>query len=109
MEGARHGRRRAKKKPATTEGARARSLRAITPQEAKASMVIKMRIEEASAKVRDAGVGDEDEDLGLPIWAGVIPVETVLRAAGHLTDGPRLRLYRTEADALRAAPTWQGA
>jgi SulP family sulfate permease len=35
-----------------------------------------------------------------------LPVETVLRAAGHLTDGPRLRLYRTEADALRAAPTW---
>lgn len=66
---------------------RARSLRAITPQEAKATMVIKMRIEEASAKVRDAGVGDEDEDLGLPIWAGVIPVETVIRAA---TDSPHL-------------------
>ena len=49
--------------------------------------VPKMRIEEASAKVRDAGVGDEDEDLGLPIWAGVIPVETVIRAA---TDSPHL-------------------
>ena len=71
---------------------RARSLRAITPQEAKATMVIKMRIEEASAKVRDAGVGDEDEDLGLPIWAGVIPVETVIRAATdktHTAGSPR--------------------
>lgn len=35
-----------------------------------------------------------------------LPVETVLRTAGHLNDGPRLRLYRTEADMLRAAPDW---
>jgi len=37
-----------------------------------------------------------------------LPVETALRTAGHLTDGPMLRLYRTEADALRAAPSWSG-
>ncbi|MDZ4188560.1 MAG: SulP family inorganic anion transporter [Hydrogenophaga sp.] len=35
-----------------------------------------------------------------------LPVETVLRTAGHLSEGPRLRLYRTEAEALRAAPSW---
>jgi sulfate permease, SulP family len=35
-----------------------------------------------------------------------LPVETVLRTAGHLSEGPRLRLYRTEADMLRAAPDW---
>ncbi len=32
-----------------------------------------------------------------------LPVENVLRLAGHLDDGPRLHLYRTEADGLRAA------
>jgi SulP family sulfate permease len=31
-----------------------------------------------------------------------LPVETLLRTAGHLQDGPGLRLYRTEAEALRA-------
>ena len=38
-----------------------------------------------------------------------LPVETVLRTAGHLREGPRLRLYRTEADALRAVPDWSEA
>ena len=31
-----------------------------------------------------------------------LPVETVLRNAGELPDKPRLRLYRTDADALAA-------
>jgi hypothetical protein len=30
-------------------------------------------------------------------------VENVLRLAGHLDEGPRLHLYRTEAEGLRAA------
>lgn len=38
-----------------------------------------------------------------------LPVETVLRTAGHLSEGPRLRLYRTEAEALRAVPDWSEA
>ncbi len=33
-----------------------------------------MPIDEASAKVRDGGAIDAPEDIGLPIWAGVIPV-----------------------------------
>nr|WP_328700397.1 sodium-independent anion transporter [Caenimonas soli] len=31
-----------------------------------------------------------------------LPVEMVLRRAGALSEQPQLRLYRTEADALRA-------
>lgn len=60
---------------------RSASLRPITAQETKATTVIGMRIEQASAKVRAAGVGDEPEDLELPIWAGVIPLRTVIGAA----------------------------
>ncbi|MEY4978903.1 MAG: hypothetical protein RLZZ352_1173 [Pseudomonadota bacterium] len=37
-----------------------------------------------------------------------LPVENMLRTAGHLSDGPDLRLYRTEAEALQAAPQWVG-
>jgi nitroimidazol reductase NimA-like FMN-containing flavoprotein (pyridoxamine 5'-phosphate oxidase superfamily) len=55
-------------------------LRATLPQEVKATMVVGMLIEEASAKVNHYGVRDEDDDYALPIWAGVIPVTTVLGA-----------------------------
>jgi hypothetical protein len=39
--------------------------------------VIRMEIEEASAKVRVGDPGDEPEDIALDYWAGVIPIETV--------------------------------
>ena len=34
-------------------------------------------LNEASAKIRAAGVADDEEDYALPIWAGVIPMRTV--------------------------------
>ena len=60
---------------------RAATLRTATAQEIKATTVISMVIEEASAKVRAKGVGDEPEALDLPIWAGVIPLRTVIGEA----------------------------
>lgn len=60
---------------------RSETLRPISVQEAKATTVIGMRIEEASAKVRAKGVGDDEEDYGHPVWAGVIPVRMVVGAA----------------------------
>lgn len=59
---------------------RSADLRDIDPQEAKATMVVGMRIEDASAKIRAKGVGDDPADLDTPVWAGVIPVETRLAA-----------------------------
>lgn len=52
-------------------------LRPISPQEIKATQVIWMPIDEASMKVRTGGPADNQEDLSVPIWAGVIPVRTV--------------------------------
>lgn len=51
-------------------------LRPATTQELKATTVLGMPIEEASAKVRTGPPGDDEEDYALPIWAGVIPVRT---------------------------------
>jgi nitroimidazol reductase NimA-like FMN-containing flavoprotein (pyridoxamine 5'-phosphate oxidase superfamily) len=62
-------------------------LRPIERQEIKATMVVGMEIEEASAKMRAAGVGDDEDDYALPIWAGVIPVCTVI---GQFETCPRL-------------------
>ena len=59
---------------------RTASLRQSTKQEIKASAVIAMEIEQASAKIRTKGVADDDEDYALPIYAERIPVRTVLGA-----------------------------
>ncbi len=57
---------------------RAAALRPMAPQEFKATAVIVMPIEQASAKVRAKGVGDDEADLGHPVWAGIIPLSTVI-------------------------------
>lgn len=60
---------------------RAATLRPASVQELKATAVIAMPIEEAVAKARAKGVGDDEEDYGHPVWAGVLPVTTVIGAA----------------------------
>ncbi|MEO8650241.1 MAG: pyridoxamine 5'-phosphate oxidase family protein [Acidobacteriota bacterium] len=45
-----------------------------TDLELKATTVLKLPIDEASAKVREGGPIDEEEDYDLDIWAGVIPL-----------------------------------
>ena len=45
--------------------------------EIRTTRVMALPIEEASAKVRTGPPKDDAEDLELPIWAGVIPFETV--------------------------------
>lgn len=66
---------------------RTASLRQSTAQEIKATSVVAMEIEQASAKIRSKGVADDDEDYELPIYAERIPVRTVL---GKPEPCPRL-------------------
>jgi nitroimidazol reductase NimA-like FMN-containing flavoprotein (pyridoxamine 5'-phosphate oxidase superfamily) len=65
-----------------------RDVRPPSENEIKATAVIEMRIDEASAKVRAGGPVDDDEDHSLAAWAGVIPLE--LRAEAPQAD-PLLR------------------
>ena len=53
-------------------------LRPATAQEIKATTVLSMEIDEGAAKIRTGPPGDDEEDYALPIWAGVIPVRTVV-------------------------------
>jgi len=46
-----------------------------TPQEMKATLVVSIPIDSASAKVRTGGPVDDDEDYALDVWAGVVPIE----------------------------------
>jgi uncharacterized protein len=47
-------------------------------RELKGTSVLALPIEEASAKVRTGGPIDDEEDYGLPVWAGVVPMHTSL-------------------------------
>jgi nitroimidazol reductase NimA-like FMN-containing flavoprotein (pyridoxamine 5'-phosphate oxidase superfamily) len=48
-----------------------------TEQELKATTVLALSLEEVSAKVRTGGPVDDEADYNLPVWAGVLPLETV--------------------------------
>ena len=45
--------------------------------ELRQTTVMAIPLDEASAKVRTGGPRDEDEDYGLPVWAGVVPLSLV--------------------------------
>ena len=56
--------------------------------ELKATRVLRLPIEEASAKVRSGPPVDDEEDYELPYWAGVLPMR--LEIGAPIAD-PRLR------------------
>ena len=66
---------------------RAATLRQSTALELKATTVIGMTIEQASGKIRAKGVGDEEADYALPIYAARFPVSMVV---GEVEPCPRL-------------------
>ncbi len=43
-------------------------------QELKATTVLRLPLDEASAKVRTGGPLDEEADYELPVWAGSVPL-----------------------------------
>lgn len=47
-----------------------------TQKELNVTSVIKIEIEEASAKIREGDPIDDDKDYDLDFWAGVLPIET---------------------------------
>jgi uncharacterized protein len=65
-------------------------------KELKATLVLRVPIEEFSAKIRQGPPIDDEEDYAFPTWAGVIPLEMV---AGTPTNDPKL-------DSTRAVPDY---
>lgn len=65
-------------------------LRESLEKEVKMTGVIELQIESASAKVSTGMPEDEDEDYAIPVWAGVLPLEsrfTTLQSDERLIDG----------------------
>lgn len=67
--------------------ARWNEVRPPNPQELNATLVLSLRLDEASAKVRTGPPVDDEEDYLLPVWAGVIPLAV---NAGEVVPDPRL-------------------
>ena len=55
-------------------------VREPTEQELKATTVLRIELEEVSAKVRTGPPIDDEEDYNLPVWAGVLPLRVVADA-----------------------------
>ena len=64
------------------------AIRPPTRQELKATRVLALPLDEASAKIRTGPPLDEDEDLDRDVWAGVVPLELV---PGAPVPDPRMR------------------
>lgn len=63
---------------------RSRLIRQPNTQELKATTMMGMEIEHASAKIRDKHVADDEEDYaGVPAWSALYPVQQVIGAASE--------------------------
>ena len=78
---------------------RVEQIRPMTDAELKQTAVVRISLEAASAKVRSGPPGDDEEDYALPIWAGVLPVRTVI---GEPESDPRLSDGVEVPEAVRA-------
>lgn len=63
-------------------------VRAPNQKELNVTKVLSFKITEGSAKIRNEGVGDDEEDYALDIWAGLVPIE---RHYGKAIDDERLK------------------
>lgn len=66
------------------------SLRPMTDQEVKATAILSLPLTEASAKISASGPGETDpeEDKAWPVWAGLLPIQTVMGAPIPAPDLP---------------------
>ncbi|NOI76044.1 pyridoxamine 5'-phosphate oxidase family protein [Vibrio coralliilyticus] len=71
---------------------RTEQVRLSSDRELAATMVLKMPLSEASVKISRFGVNDDESDLDLPVWAGVLPYRTIVgplepvEASKHLEE-----------------------
>lgn len=65
-------------------------LRPVTEPELRQTAVLRVTIQDASAKIREGGPRDPEEDQSFPVWAGVLPLALAANppiAAANLPPG----------------------
>ena len=69
---------------------RTQNIRLSNKKELKATMLLRIPLTEASVKISHFGVNDDEQDMDLPVWAGVLPYRTIvgpLEACDGLYEG----------------------
>jgi uncharacterized protein len=79
-------------------------VRPPTPVELNQTSVLRLAIDEASAKVRTGPPIDDEDDLALPVWAGVLPCSTTWAAPVDAPDLGRRVMPSPSVLARRRAP-----
>lgn len=77
---------------------RTEQVRLSNEKELKATMLLRIPLTEASVKISNFGVNDDAEDMDIPVWAGVLPYQTVvgpLQACDDLYEGIAEPDYRS--------------
>jgi nitroimidazol reductase NimA-like FMN-containing flavoprotein (pyridoxamine 5'-phosphate oxidase superfamily) len=83
-------------------------VRGPSEKELKTTTVLEFSIEDASSKVRSGPPLDDESDYGLPVWAGVLPLEIKSRPPipdDKLIEGITLPAYVRRYDARLAGHT----
>jgi nitroimidazol reductase NimA-like FMN-containing flavoprotein (pyridoxamine 5'-phosphate oxidase superfamily) len=91
---------------------RAADARPPTPSELRQTLIVRMPIDEGSAKVRTGGPKDDPEDLDLPVWAGWLPIDVAAGtpvAEPDMPDGTPVPEYVRAYPPRRSAGSWPGA
>lgn len=86
--------------------------RVPTAKELRATALLRIPLEEASAKVRTGPPVDDDEDMELPVWAGVVGLRTLVEEpepAPLLAAGIEPPLYLGELAGKRAGSVREGS
>lgn len=63
-------------------------LRPPSDQELKATLVVRLALDEASAKIATGGPNDPPADRDWPVWAGTVPVQMMIGKPRPAADGP---------------------
>src|SRR5258708_19593330 len=78
---------------------RLKDVRQPNDRELAQTLILALPLAEASAKIREGGPVDEEEDYALPLWAGVIPLRLTPQPAevdARLGKGIARPLYADE-------------
>ncbi|HUX04875.1 MAG TPA: pyridoxamine 5'-phosphate oxidase family protein [Acidimicrobiales bacterium] len=70
---------------------RASEVRVATDQEVRLTMVVKVAIEEASAKISEGPTEDSEQDMVLPVWSGTVPAHVRFTTPVGSSDGAMAR------------------
>jgi nitroimidazol reductase NimA-like FMN-containing flavoprotein (pyridoxamine 5'-phosphate oxidase superfamily) len=84
-------------------------VRTPNEQELKATLVLALPLAEVSAKIRNGPPVDDEEDLALPIWAGVVPIRTVVETPSDSALDPARFTRKKLADGVNHSSPGNGA